>query len=298
MYNALLIEWKILDFFEKIRSPFMNILNYLLTTLLGGVSLIIIMFLVYWIFNKQVGKKVAASLFLSMTINNLFKGLIMRKRPFEHEGKEYLRALSDSTLSDHATGSSFPSGHSQNSSSLYSSLFANYNGKRRSTVRVVLVAVILTVALTRLYLGVHFPTDVISGVLLGILSVLIVEVLYKKFNNHFDLIWLVASTLSLTLVFLGLEKDGLKSVSIFFGAGLGNFLENRYVKFSDTKCIKEKLTRLTTGLLVVGGIYLIYSVVPNLIHNNMWFIMVCHFMISFSGFYLVPLIFTKIKKQK
>ena len=80
--------------------------------------------IVYWVLNKEKGLMIAYNLFLAMLLNNLLKGLIMRKRPFENAGYEHLRKLD--VAKDGATGSSFPSGHAMNSASLYTSLCCNF----------------------------------------------------------------------------------------------------------------------------------------------------------------------------
>ncbi len=294
---ALLIEWKILDLFEKIKSPFMDYLNYFLTTILGGITLVVIMFVTYWIINKETGRRLGLGLVVSMSLNNLLKGLIMRKRPFEHEGKEYLRSLSDTSLSDGATGSSFPSGHSQNAASLYSGLFINYKGKNQF-VRILLICLIVTIALTRLYLGVHFPSDVLVGVTLGVLVTIGLNKLYDVLKDKVDIMFLVLAIFFLVCLFFGLEKDGMKSIGMLEGYVIGNLLEKRFVKFNDTKNTKHRIIRILIGLVIVGGFYLVYSLIPDPIHSNYFFVFVMHFLIAFGGFFLAPLVFNKIENKK
>ena len=68
--TTFLIEWKILDLFEKIKSPFMDYLNYFLTTILGGITLVVIMFVTYWVINKETGRRLGLGLVVSMSLNN------------------------------------------------------------------------------------------------------------------------------------------------------------------------------------------------------------------------------------
>ena len=294
--TTFLIEWKILDLFEKIKSPFMDYLNYFLTTILGGITLVVIMFVTYWVINKETGRRLGLGLVVSMSLNNLLKGLIMRKRPFEHAGKEYLRSLSDTSLSDGATGSSFPSGHSQNAASLYSGLFINYKGKNLF-IRILLISLIVIIALTRLYLGVHFPSDVIVGVTLGVLVTIGLNKLYDVLEEKVDIMFLVLAGIFLICLFFGLEKDGMKSIGMLEGYVVGNLLEKRFVKFNDTKNAKNKIIRILVGIAVVGGFYLTYTFIPDPIHSNFAFVFVMHFLVAFGGFFLVPFIFNKIENK-
>lgn len=66
---------------------------------------------------------------------------------------------------------SFPSGHSANSMAPAMAILLN-GAKKRYGVAAVTLA--LLVGLSRLYLGVHFPSDVGAGLLLGIISAVIV----------------------------------------------------------------------------------------------------------------------------
>ena len=84
-----------------------------------------------------------------------------------------------------ATGFSYPSGHSASSTALYLTLAilaARHLRRRadRGAVFAVAIAVILAVAASRLYLGVHYLTDVASGVALGAAWVFLVAGLFGR----------------------------------------------------------------------------------------------------------------------
>lgn len=75
---------------------------------------------------------------------------------------------------------SFPSGHSANSMAVAFAVFLNSTNKKYGAA---LVALSVLIGITRLYLGVHFPSDVAAGLLLGMLcafAVYAVDKYYRK----------------------------------------------------------------------------------------------------------------------
>lgn len=79
--------------------------------------------------------------------------------------------------------SSFPSGHA---SAAFAMAFVVFSIDRRMGVAAIVMAIF--VALGRVAVGVHFPTDVLGGVFVGALSALIVRALHRdvweKYTNH------------------------------------------------------------------------------------------------------------------
>jgi len=82
---------------------------------------------------------------------------------------------------------SFPSGHSNASFAVATSIFMR--NKKLGIPAIILAAAI---ALSRLYVFVHWPTDVLAGIAIGvcggIISYFIVNFLYKKFDKKIDVV--------------------------------------------------------------------------------------------------------------
>lgn len=118
----------------------------------------------------------ALSMILSGTLNPLLKNIFDRERP------TLLRLIDIS-------GFSFPSGHAMGSAAFFGSLA--YIIHRNSTSRLkpwligVCALTVLMISSSRVYLGVHYPTDVIAGMIGGIICVLLSQVfLSKLIDNH------------------------------------------------------------------------------------------------------------------
>jgi membrane-associated phospholipid phosphatase len=112
--------------------------------------------LIFWCINRALGIELVTLLLASTGLNELAKGLLKLPRPFWIEPKLAL-----------STENSFglPSGHAQNALVLWGYLATVL----RSPWRWLCVLLIFLISLSRLYLGVHFPSDVLAGWVLGLL---------------------------------------------------------------------------------------------------------------------------------
>lgn len=152
-------EYLILDFIRNnLTSPFADGLMKGISFLgnAGAVWILTAVCLMLFKRTRRIGITTACALVLSLLICNLtLKPLIARMRPYElREGIE----LIISAPTDH----SFPSGHS---SASFAAAVAVFCGNRKWGAAALSLATLI--AFSRLYLYVHFPTDVLCGALLG-----------------------------------------------------------------------------------------------------------------------------------
>lgn len=140
---------------------------------IGDFGLIWLFFIFCVLFSRKYryyGVTALVALALSMVVVHLFlKPGFARPRPFElYEGLELLIAP--------PFGSSFPSGHAASSFAVASCLFAA--NRKLGGYALVIAAII---SLSRIYLFVHFPSDVLAGAVIGALCALLMLVV-KKFT--------------------------------------------------------------------------------------------------------------------
>ncbi len=125
------------------------------------------------------GMMAAASELLAFGTTSVLKAIVGRPRPFE--------ALEDVRVKHRtsASGTSFPSGHSSTTAALATMLII-----RHPNVGVVIPSLLWTAAVGygRIYLGVHYPSDVVGGFLLGIASALVIHSMEADFRKMGD--WL------------------------------------------------------------------------------------------------------------
>lgn len=167
-----------LNFIQSFQTPFLNYF-FLAATFTGDKYFIIsalalaVSILFYLKMNRQ-----AIFLFVSaagsQVLSFLFKNLIGRERPFIN------------TLAE-ADGFSFPSGHSIAAVAFYGALayvlmgFFSKKWQKCLTICVVSVFIIL-IGLSRIYLGVHWPSDVLGSFALGAAWLISMVYVFKKFK--------------------------------------------------------------------------------------------------------------------
>ncbi len=119
---------------------------------------------------RRQGILVACSLLGSLLVNNiLLKNIVARVRPYEVvDGLELLVRK--------ATDWSFPSGHTGSSFAAAVMMFLVL--PKRYGIPALVYAFLM--GCSRLYVGIHYPTDVLAGAVTGTLCACVVYVVYKK----------------------------------------------------------------------------------------------------------------------
>ena len=146
---------------ESVRIPVLNSIMIFVTTLGNGGMIWIVATVLLMIPKKtrKVGIMSAVALLLSLIINNnIIKNIVQRPRPFVTFKDLQIIVPIPSEYS-------FPSGHTA-SSFAAASVFYRHLPKKLGLPSVILAGII---GFSRLYVGVHYPTDVIAGVIMGIL---------------------------------------------------------------------------------------------------------------------------------
>ena len=154
------IEFFVLDLLQGLHFDLLDSLMVAVTTLGNGGAVWIAIGVLMLFFKKyrRVGVAVLLGLLMGLLIGNLgIKNLVARERPCAINTAVEL-------LIPYPSEYSFPSGHTL--SSFIASTVIFLNSKRLGVYAYVLASLI---AFSRLYLYVHFPTDIIGGIVLGLL---------------------------------------------------------------------------------------------------------------------------------
>jgi membrane-associated phospholipid phosphatase len=123
------------------------------------------------------GLEMIASELVALGGTGLMKMLVSRPRPFEALDGVRAKHLSS------AVGSSFPSGHASTAAALATTLILRHP---RATVIIPSILVAGAIGFGRVYLGVHYPSDVVAGFAVGIVSAVVVHLFEADFRNLSD----------------------------------------------------------------------------------------------------------------
>ena len=226
---------------------------FALFTFLGEETfLLVAVFSIYWCGNKKFGEYLLLSLYTSIAANGILKDLVRRPRPFLTPGWEELRYVQiDNPLIDTVSlgeSFSFPSGHSQCAGGFFTAL-ALWMRKKRVTVLAVLA--ILLVMISRVYLGVHFPGDVLVGAALGIGASLLSWWLFSHYYHCKVALFACAVGISCIALLISPSPDTVKTIGVGIGALGGMALEDRKVHFTTNGPVGGKVLRLAMGAAIL-----------------------------------------------
>ena len=216
--------------------------------------MVVVLGFVYWCYDKNMGIYLGTNFCMAGLWNPMLKNVFMRRRPyFDHPQVQCLKPVhAGADIYDiNIQGFSFPSGHSSNAATVYGSI-ARFSKKR--SVAAAAVVITLLVGCSRFCLGVHYPTDVLCGWLLGLFTIFFIPWLGKKFSKKW-VFYLVMILISLPGCLYCRTTDYFTALGMSIGFFAGNLFEEKYVRFQNTKSPLNCILRLAVG----GVIYFVLN---------------------------------------
>lgn len=251
---------EVLYFLESIRNPVLDAVVAIVTHLGSEAAFLAAALCVFWCIDKKAGYYMLFTGFVGITLNQFLKLAFRIERPWV---KDPNFNIVESARAE-ATGYSFPSGHTQNAAGVFGSIALYF--RKSKAIMISSIVVIVLVAFSRLYLGVHTPLDVgVSLVVAALLVFLIYPIINTAFANEKIMYTLMAFVMTVSVIYICYVEfynfpadidpvnynEGLKNAYSLFGAVLGfpiiYFLDKKYIKFTTDAPIWAQAVKLVVG---------------------------------------------------
>lgn len=309
----------IIEFFNKWaqNSDFIATVFKLLSYLGTEYVIIVVFGLLYWGIDKKTAKEMGEAAFLVNLTNNTLKSFVSRMRPYQ-QSPETIKIKDESILLKDPNGNyipvngeygvyyassstSFPSGHSAGASGLFNSYARS---KMKMWAWIVATILCVLVMLSRMVLGAHFLTDVLTGYMVGLVVVEAIYFMREKAKNPM-LINIIIMGVTGIITFLSpiwtdQARDLFTSWGIYVAIIIGMWLEEKYVNFELSKTWWKIVLRVLFGVLIAVGLKIILklpyqSFVQEGSYLGNVLDMLRYSVLSFVAAFLYPMLIKKLK---
>lgn len=297
----------VLYFLESIRTPWLDELMLQLTRLGEEYMFLLVTMLVYWCVSKRRGYLIMAVCFTGSMICLLLKMIFAIPRPWVLDP--------DFTIVERARqaaeGYSFPSAHTQIAACTLGAIACT---TRRRWVSAVCVILALLVGLSRMYLGVHAPRDVLVGyAIAAVLLVLLRPMADRWDQRQMTLVFLAALAVGLVLhlcmeliPFANVDGENMADIlknsytmmGGLVGIAIAYPLERRYVRFDTHAVWWAQLIKVVVGMALLLAVKELFQAPLELLLPTYAARTVRYALIVIMGVVLWPMAFRLFPKPK
>ncbi len=278
----------ILKALESIRCGFLDVFFSIFT--LFGEELVVagVIAVIYICFNKEFGERAIVTVLSASCITTAVKSGVRRLRPYAAgnvtKADNFLTADLDADMS-------FPSGHATASSGFFAALSVRF---RKAYIIAPSAVLVFLIVLSRLYLGVHYPSDVLAGLVVGIGMAFLWALVYKGFYKARLYIYLGFAALTLIPLFIPAmqTKSMFEMSAIALATAIGLIVENKFIKFEDTDKWVKRIVRLALMALIAAIPYLLLGLLPE---TTLWFKFLQYFVTISAAIPGTPLLIKTFK---
>lgn len=248
MDNILNFGLEIIRFIQQIHGPYLDTFFKTITSLGGGEIYILLLPVFFWCVDTGLGAHAGFIFLISSYCANGLKDLFRQPRPFQMDPSVGLA---------HAAGYGLPSFHALEATVMWG-MFAIW--MKKTWFWVLALIMMLLIGFSRVYLGVHFPTDVLAGFAIGAVFLWIYISgghTFERWLKALPFRWQLLLSVGVPLILaIGHPTDDVILImSAFSGFCLGLALLNKYVSFSAEGPISQRIARFIVGDLVIVFMY-------------------------------------------
>lgn len=251
----------IIKFIQSFSNGFFDGLFPLITMMGEDYFFMAMVALIYWCINKNFGYKLGFAYLSNGVINSAVKNIFKVPRPYLRDSS--IRALRLET----AGGYSFPSGHTQCTASFWTSIMLQ---AKKKWVYFIGILFIILVGISRMYLGVHTPQDVLVGAVLGIGWVFVSNRMFdyaeEKGKKSVFLLFIIPTIIGM---FIFRDTDYYKVAGTVISFYVGYLVESRYIKYEVKAELWKQIVKYGVGMGVLLAIkILVKPVLPESIFSD------------------------------
>ncbi len=284
------MDTAILKFFESFRSPALDYVFGIISFFGEGIAVGGIVLLLWWLLGSRAEQLFFTAL-TSAPLNSMMKVGVHRPRPYA-AGVVELRWVETPFFSTANLGDnlSFPSGHAQATTSALVAISLRAKGKKKIAAFLASILWILLVCCSRLYFGVHYPTDLLAGIVFGTIIAVFWHLIFIECYGARHFILMGIAAVCLLLAPFANNSDYIHMTALVAGGAF--FLPlTSFLKYDAPKFRARSLLRLPVGLLCVGAVFAATYFLPSGYGYSLlkWFLLVG------SGTFLATVFFKLLK---
>ncbi|URZ05334.1 phosphatase PAP2 family protein [Clostridium felsineum] len=240
---------EIIKFLQQFSNPFLDKIAEAVTMTAEEYFIIAFIAIIYLCIDKKLGYIMAVTILYSSIINYYVKSVFKIKRPIGTFGIRSLRLQT-------ADGYSFPSGHTQGATVFWLSLVKHI---KKTYIYFIAAIMIILVGISRIYLGVHRPIDVIGGFIFGSFCV---EVLnrtnkLKKYKKNLVIFLVIIFPMMAITIYIN-DAKLYQELGAVLGFIIGHDIQEKYIKFNPkTNAINNIIKILITilGMIILKVLF-------------------------------------------
>ena len=279
-----------------IQSTFPNVVMGFFKIIADVVSknvLALLFISIYLVYNKEWGRFTLLSLGVAGVCCEFIKVTVARLRPYAVVDKIkciYANVPNQDPLNFKIQGYSLPSGHTMMATNLF--LAIPIYMKNIPYIVMGLIGVLI-VALSRVGLGVHFPTDTIAAFIIALAILLILSRLYDMKEKR-TYLYLGIVALSLVGIVFCPVISYIKYVALVSGISLGFLVEEKYVNFENPKSRRDAIVRFIGAIILF---VLLFGLIPKIMGNTDIVNCIKYSLFTFIILAIYPLTFKKLDRD-
>lgn len=233
---------------QQVHGPALDNIFRIITFLGTEEFYLVLLPFLMWCIDFPAGARLTILLLFSSYLNTDIKDLLQQPRPFQ---------LDPNVKLSEAEGYSLPSGHAQSAVVVWGGIGV---WVRRPIVWAIMIALAVLVGFSRIYLGVHFPTDVLAGWAIGAGLLGIFLVTQERIQRTLERVRLatalaLALAVPVILILIHPTKDTIAAMATLSGIAAGLVLAAPYMSLSVRGLWWQRLLRYVIGILIVFGLF-------------------------------------------